>query len=347
MDYERQKRKEKDMPDFKRVKDGWKLDLRTVDGRRVRRKLGPEWKRGQVEAYCVDLRSKAVERKVTGKSGHTFADAVVGYLGSGGKAAGILDDAVIKWGRKDVRDVSGEMVLSLAKEHYGKRKPQTMKRWGVTPIKAVLNWASEEGREWRQPVRVPSVKVEAPKKRKAAPEGWLQKFCQAADEQGAEGYSELAQYMAVTGRRLKDALSLKWEDFDARGRRIYVKQTKSGEPIEVPLTPRMTMMLVRLWGKQGKPQACCKLFGINYGRWVWKKWQKICERAGIEYVRPHSAGRATFATTLRKKHGMSLDQILDAGGWSPSSYAMVASVYIDDDENRRNAVTLLDGEMGE
>lgn len=333
------------MSDFKRVKRGWKVDMRTVDGRRVRRTLGPEWGRGQVEAWCLDVRRKAVNRKVEGVKGGTFADAVVGYLKDGGKAAEILDLAVKRWGQMDVGDVSGEDVLKMAKVRYGRCKPQTMKRWGVTPLKAVLNWASEEGREWRQPVRVPSIKLEAPPKRRAAPEGWLKAFCEAADNMGRKGlgYSELAQYMALTGRRVKDALSLKWRDFDVERKRIYVKETKNGKPLDVPLTERMARMLADLWMRQGRPDVGSKLFGIAYGRGVWLRWKEICEVAGIEYVTPHSAGRATFATRLRKEHGLSLDQILDAGGWSPSSYAMVASVYIDDDENRRNAVTLLDG----
>jgi integrase len=72
---------------------------------------------------------------------------------------------------------------------------------------------------------------------------------------------DLFIFLACTGLRLGEALSLKWEDIDLAGRSLTVKDTKNGKPHSLPLGRRIIALLE---GRHGlSVDASSVVFHIN------------------------------------------------------------------------------------
>ena len=49
---------------------------------------------------------------------------------------------------------------------------------------------------------------------------------------------------------------------------------------------------------------------------MYSKWQSACERAGIDYIRPHQAGRHAFATEMIVRNRVPAVTTAKLGGWA-------------------------------
>lgn len=134
-----------------------------------------------------------------------------------------------------------------------------------------------------------------------------------------EHLANLVIFLTGTGARLSEALNLKWEAVDLKRvprPMVSFLKTKSGKPRSVPLTNRVSALLVgiktlaesrtiapghapfvfiyagRGRGGRGLPKGMYRSFTNPHG-----SWRTACQRAGISEVRLHDL-RHTFASRL-------------------------------------------------
>ncbi len=88
-----------------------------------------------------------------------------------------------------------------------------------------------------------------------------------------------------------------------------IRRTKVGKRRECILSPEMEIVLRSL------PRYNDRAFRYTSRRWVYPQWQAACERAGIDYIRPHQAGRHSFATEMMVRHGVDPKTTAMLGGW--------------------------------
>ena len=69
---------------------------------------------------------------------------------------------------------------------------------------------------------------------------------------------------------------------------------------------------------------------------VYETLKRACERAGIEYLTPHQAGRHTFATNLLAA-GKSLAFVKDAGHWSSGRLVMDTYGHLEQSDIRKSS----------
>ena len=58
-----------------------------------------------------------------------------------------------------------------------------------------------------------------------------------------------------TGMRLNEVLPLRWERVDIAGLVFRVEETKTGEPLELPITRQLAAILERRWAARGTLQV--------------------------------------------------------------------------------------------
>lgn len=101
----------------------------------------------------------------------------------------------------------------------------------------------------------------------------------------------------LTGLRKRELLSLRWEDVDFGQRVIHIRQTKSGKPLDQPLSAG-AMALLRAMPR--KPDNPWVVIGKNEGAHridINIAWGRIRKRAGLPDLRIHDL-RRTLACSL-------------------------------------------------
>lgn len=97
-----------------------------------------------------------------------------------------------------------------------------------------------------------------------------------------------------TGMRAGEIRALTWERVDLGRSLIWIPDSKSGEPREVPLHPVLRKELARLRRHRSSGHVFVKEDGTPYRDWR-TAWAKATERAGLEGLRFHDL-RHTFGT---------------------------------------------------
>lgn len=232
-----------------------------------------------------------------------FEDAIVSYKRAGGE--GRFTDALTEYfAGTPVDEIMEGHIHDAARTIYPTSTPATQNRQAITPAQAVLNFSAKRG--WRAPIRVTRFKEDSAP-RKAGNREWLDAFMAAAEPEIAA----LALFMFTTGARISEALSLRWEDVEGRTARI--RKTKAGDGRTCVLSREMVLRLQSL--TNGCPNVNERPFRYQSKRWVYRKWQEACERAGITYITPHEAGRHAFATEMIVRNGIDPMTTAELGGW--------------------------------
>ena len=243
------------------------------------------------------------KRRASGKQEVVlFEEAVVSYKRAGGDPR-FTDPLTLHFAGTPVRDILMGHVQDAARALYPTAKPATQNRQGITPASAILNHAAQRG--WCNTIRIkrfPEDKVT----RIAADREWLDRFMAEAEP----WLAALALFMFTTGARISEALSLRWEDVE--GRNAHIRKTKSGAVRDCILSREMALRLQLLVSDRPR------VFRYASKRWVYLKWQAACERAGIDYIRPHQAGRHAFATEMIVRKGVDVMTTAKLGGWASS-----------------------------
>ena len=229
-----------------------------------------------------------------------FEEAVASYENAGGDTR-FNDALALHFAGTPVRGILPGHVQDAARAIYPTAKPATWNRQVLTPASAILNHAA--GRGWRNTIRIkrfPEDKVT----RVAADREWLDAFMAEAEP----WLAALALFMFTTGARISEALSLRSEDVD--GRRAHIQKTKSGAGRDCILSRDVSLRIAALVPVNGR------VFRYASKGSVYPKWRAACERAGIDYLTTHQAGRHGFATECIIRKGIDAHTTAALGGWA-------------------------------
>lgn len=278
----------------------------TVNGVRIERSTKCT-RKSDAEAEC-----RRIEDAIRAAQGHpdqsepvTFARAVTYYIELG-HSPRFIQPLLTHFGTAPVDHITGEAVQQAAKKLYPGRAAATVVRQVYTPMTAILNTAAGEG--WCAAPKFKRPKVIKRQMQAASPE-WFEALLTEAPPRLAA----LLCFMATTGCRITEAL---FADFDLKNCRAIIGRDKRGKPKEVAYPVWVQAMIANL-----PPSNSRSIFGYAGRSSAYKTLRRVCDRAGIEYLTPHQAGRHTFATNLLKA-GKSLAFVKDAGHWSSGKLVM-------------------------
>ena len=281
----------------------------TVAGKRIRKSSRTN------DRTAARAQARAIEREIwtslaDGKAEIvTFEMAANSYMDAD-KSGRHLGPLILHFAGVDIRTILSGHIEDAARAILPGRKPATWNRHIITPTRAVLNHAAKRG--WCSPIRVERFKEE-PVQRIAGTREWLDAFMAAASPEIAA----LALFMFTTGARISDALSLEWDGID--GRRALI-QTKTGER-EVILSREMMLRINALVPTGGL------VFRYKSRNSVYDPWYACIDRAGIERIPPHQAGRHAFATEMIIRKGVDIATTAKIGGWKSPRMLMERYVH--------------------
>ena len=301
----------------------------TVRGQRVRESSGTDDPRLAEEARAA-RESAAYREAVHGpvRGSTSFAAAALSYLKAGGPHATPTQTKVGRlvrhFGPKvtcaDVNQVRLDQACDALLRPGS--APATRLREIITPARAVLSHAARRG--WCD---VPPFDIAATPPAKTE---WLTPAEMDRLISGAAPHLRpLLTFLAATGARMGEALSLDWQDVDLTHARALLRDTKNGADRPVDLCPRALLALAdlthrdgavfRTRGKRvknvsvpGEPYAERKEQG---GGQIKTGWASALSKAGItKPVTPHSL-RHTWASWHYAEH-RDLLLLRFVGGWS-------------------------------
>ena len=300
----------------------------TIDGRRVRRSAKTSDRR-LAEDIAIKDEWRNRHAAVHGPEAVlTFGEALALYVDAG-KDTRFLLPILDRLGSVRVGDVKPQIIRSLAKELYPDASPATWNRHVITPIRAVINHAAESG-------LCPHIRVkrfpEAKKQHKPGSAEWLRKFRAACSSQHM---AALARFMFETGARIGEAVALTWDDTSLQDGLASFGKTKNGDPHIVYLSPGMVADLANL---PPATRNTRKVFAYSSRHSVYGAWQTACDRAGIEYLSPHKAGRHGFATELIVRHGVDIPTTAKLGNWK--SHRLLSETYAHPEKERETVLKI-------
>lgn len=111
------------------------------------------------------------------------------------------------------------------------------------------------------------------------------------------------QLLLLTGCRLSEILSLRWQEVDFEKRCIFLSDSKTGKRT-VYLSPQAIELLKRIPKEQNNPYVIIGRKNQSHLINLQKPWQRIREKAGLSDVRIHDL-RHTFAS-VAAANGLSL-----------------------------------------
>ena len=299
------------------------------DGKRYRRALKTkdanraEELRSQIETEIWSVHMYGLKAVVT------FDQAALEYAQDGGDTRFLVGITEQLTGML-LKDITPRIIRAAAKKAYPDGAGATLNRQGITPARAVINYAHGEG--WCAPIRVKAFEVKKPKRKAVGYEYLLALQPHLTVERrfpNAPPYLfAMLLFLHTTGRRVGDAIKLTPDDIKWDINKAHIDKTKNGTEAYASLVPVLADMLREMPPRHGR------VFGYLDRRSVYKSLKMACAAAGVEYLGTHQVGRHSFATSLEKL-GWSAKQIADAGGWK--SPRLVAETYIHTDNSGERA----------
>ena len=251
-----------------------------------------------------------------------------------------------------VEEITPAFVRNLGPKIDPENATDTWHKQFIVPIRAVINNAHDLGL-YPSIIRIKTyTNVQRQKqdelrgKQSRVPKtpadwNWILNFKAAADPHTGL----LAQFMFETAARIGQATALVPQDFDCENMRINMPAAKGAPKQWVSLSKLITEELKALppkWPRcrdKSSSNFEARIFGIADKSSVNKKWHRICDRAGIEHIMPHAAGRHGFATEMLVRLGLDPRTVASAGRWADISLMMKIYAHSEDaDEMIRDAI---------
>lgn len=214
-----------------------------------------------------------------------------------------------------------------------KFKGSTLNREYRTPLAAVLHDAARrELMPWREvpkytePQRTRWIEPEQALALIAAAEAGDARKSALNKKRKEEFYqgrlAPLLIFMLTTGARISESVGIIWRDVDMKRREVRLEDTKNDESYTVHLGDLAFEAIANLPGPRHPDR---QIFGYT------KRWgprtalETACKKSGLvecdkdgnitRYLfSPHKA-RHSFATWLRRQHGMDLKKLMELGRW--------------------------------
>ena len=206
-------------------------------------------------------------------------------------------------GRKPLADITRDDIASLHRRM--KDRPRAA-NFCLAVLSKFMNWAEAKGLRPQNsnPVRGIRKYPENHRERFLTAEE-LQRLGQALDEELREHgdiYGVAAiRLLILTGARLREITTLRWEYVDLDRGLLLLPDSKTGKKAIV-LNAAARKVLEELLRLHGNPHVICGHKEGSHLVNLQKPWQRIRKRAGIEDVRIHDL-RHTFASLAARKGG--------------------------------------------
>ena len=240
----------------------------------------------------------------------TFAAAARLYKAAG-KSARFLGKVEDYFGQTLVKDITEGAIHTMAKELYPTCSGASLNRLAIVPAQAVINHAAKS--QLCSKIHVERYKIDAKVKEPATLE-WVNAFrAEAAPHVGA-----MALFMYLTGARIGEAVTLRWEDVNLQARTALIKESKVSKERVSHLPAPLVVALANLDHIEGRG-----VFGYVRPGDCKNVWKAAIDQAGIERLTPHSC-RHGFATGLLRR-GVDVVTVAWLGGWK--SAAQVLKTY--------------------
>lgn len=285
----------------------------TVAGRRIRQAAGTSNKRLAAERAAA-LEAEILRGAWHGerKGGRAFGATVLAYADAQPRRPAELQrlarlvDAIGE--QTQLRAIDQETV-----SHVGAgRKPATLQREVITPLKAILTWAAQRG--WCD---VPMFQGQPQSEGRT-----LFLVPEEADRLlvgSAPHLRPLLLFLIGTGARLSEALELEWRDVDLEGRRVIFWRTKNGKRRIAEIPPVVSAALRQLGLRDGcvfrtdagEPYADADR---QYGGQIKRAWASAVRKSGLDAALTPHCLRHTWATWHYAMH-RDLLALKIAGGW--------------------------------
>ena len=240
----------------------------------------------------------------------TFAQAARLYRAAG-KSGRFLDNVENYFGQTLVKDITEGSIQSMAKELYPECSGASLNRLAIVPAQAVINHAAKSGLCPR--IKVERYKVDAKVKDPATLE-WVEAFRLDAGPHAGT----MCLFMYLTGARIGEAVTLRWEDVDLPPERRSSRKRRSARSGFRTLPTPLVVALANLQRIPGRGCSAMRSRGD-----VKNLWEGAIKRAGIKRLTPHSC-RHGFATGLLRR-GVDVVTVAWLGGWK--SAAQVLKTY--------------------
>lgn len=240
----------------------------------------------------------------------TFAQAARNYRNAG-KSDRFLAPIEKHFGLTLVKDITEGAIHTMAKELYPNCGGASLNRLAIVPAQAVINHAAKS--KHCSPIKVERYKIDAKIKEPATLE-WVNAFrSEAAPHVGA-----MALFMYLTGARIGEAITLRWEDLNLQAKTALIRESKVSKERISHLPAPLIVALANLPRIDGRG-----VFGYARPGDCKNVWKAAIVKAGIQRLTPHSC-RHGFATGLLRR-GVDVVTIAWLGGWK--SPAQVLKTY--------------------
>ncbi|MFN3456306.1 MAG: tyrosine-type recombinase/integrase [Novosphingobium sp.] len=284
--------------------------------------------------WCSQEEARVIRRHILGPeaaakeeaAAFTFAEACLLYEADA-KTANYLLAILQEWGDKPVVEITPKMVRDLGKQLYPDAGTVTWTRQVVTPIRSVINNAHDLGK--CAPIKIKGYdrqeRARQDKRRgstgrtKYLPGSWewILQFCEHAEQR----VRALALTMFSTGARISQAMEMHPKHFDAENKKLCIPGAKGmGDRwLDIPdwlvaeLKELPPFLYPRGWEHKDENR---RLFGYAERSSPRKAWNKAIEKAKIEFIPFHSAGRHGFGQELNVRHAIDEKSAAAFGGWS-------------------------------
>jgi integrase len=286
----------------------------TLAGHRLRGTTGAPDKE-TAQRIASEIENKFWRRGLDGKEkALTWPKAAALYIGAG-KSSRFLARLTTYWGDAKIADMNSGSIRQSAIDLYPNAANSTRNRQAIVPSLAVINHCAEL--QLCPPLRMKRFKTDTKIKKPATLE-WINAFRGHSDRMDV---GVLALFLFGTGSRISEALNVRWQDIDFRGRTVLIRQGKQASERRAHLQPDLFVALANL-PRDRQP------FAIAYTT-ARDAWDRTVKAAGIEPLTFHSC-RHGFATALSDK-GVGVATIARAGGWKSAQHLFKTYLHSSDD----------------
>lgn len=306
----------------------------TVAGQRIRQSLGTGDER-QAQEACAQLEARLWQAHHYGvEAVATFEEAALLYMQDGGDPRFVTP--LLKHFRgRALRTIRPKDLRDAARTLYPSASGATLNRQGITPARAIINRAAQEG--LCQPIRVRQFSTEKPR-RVAVQADFVAAFRAEALRRRKPYLAALARVVFETGARIGELVALEPRHLDLVKGRADLGRTKNGETYWLQFSEGARAELANLPPRRGR------VFGYQGRSCVYGPWRTTCRLASLPYVPPHQMGRHSFATALQKA-GWDANDIAQAGRWK--SVRLVQETYVHPEDRSRLAAAQLGTELAQ
>lgn len=279
----------------------------------------------------------------------TFADAVTLYDPTPDMAKHLIP-IVQEIGEVRVRDITAATIRDLGKKLYPHNCTDHWRRWVITPARAVINNAHDQ-----LGARCPPIKIKGYSEKERIAQDIARKKPSRIDRQPgswewllrfrAEApryHAALALFMFATGARVGQAVAMHpKKHLDLQNARVCIPGAKGHGDRWITVPMELVVELANLPPKTPRgwerKAGNLRVFGFASRCGPLKGWKTACDRAGIPYLPPHSAGRHGFGQEFNVRQAVDEKAAGKFGGWSDTALMRRTYTHAEDVETKIHA----------